>query len=207
MPARREIIAVCAAIAALVGATIIPGCGPGTDPGQLRQATLLPQAMALPDFQLVDQNGESFSRDSLRDRWSLLFFGFTQCPDICPATLLQLTTARANLVSAMPDSPVPKIILISVDPERDTPDTLHEYVAYFGGDIAGVTGNVEQLRRLTSSLGIYFEKQAPDGDQYNVSHSTAVILINQNAEFHAVFGAPLNIDNIMHDLPILMAAG
>jgi protein SCO1/2 len=133
----------------------------------------------------------------------LLFFGFTNCPDICPATLQQLAVVRSKLAEAGAD--VPAIVLISVDPERDTADVLKQYVGYFGEGISGVTGDIDEIRTLTSRLGIYFEYAEGEGDNYNVNHSAVVIAINEDAEFFAVFSAPHDIDAIVNDVQVLTA--
>ena len=193
------------AVAAVAIAALLQACAPD-DGATTLQATRLPEPMALPEFDLIDQDGNEFNRDSLRNQWTLLFFGFTNCPDICPATLQQLAIARSKLLAARPDMPQPTIVLISVDPARDSVDSLRDYVAYFGDSVQGVTGDPEDLMRLSGSLGIYFEKQPGDNGDYSVSHSTAVLLINRAAEFHAVLSAPVKVETLVHDLPILMSA-
>jgi len=168
-------------------------------------ATVMPTPLPLPDFALLDHSGGQFNRQSLRGEWSLVFFGFTHCPDICPATLQQLAIARGKVMAADggQSNSFPQIVLISVDPERDSVETMREYVANFGADIKGVTGNIDELKKLTASLGIFFEKSSADSDDYNVAHSAVVLLINPQAEFHALFSAPHNVENFANDVPIL----
>lgn len=168
-------------------------------------ATVLPSPMPLPDFTLNDQHGGTFTRESLEGGWSLLFFGFTHCPDICPATLQQLVLAREKL-AADGGSPLPDIVLISVDPERDSPEVLKTYVSYFSNDIVGLTGDLGELEKLTKRLGIYFAKSPAGNGAYSVDHSAAVLVINPGAEFHALFSAPQSIDKLTHDLPLILAA-
>ncbi|MBT8091217.1 MAG: SCO family protein [Gammaproteobacteria bacterium] len=172
-------------------------------PADLNTAFVLPAAMPLPEFSLVDQAGNVVTRDSFRDRWDLVFFGFTHCPDICPATLQILALAR-NELAAAGQEPLPRIVLVSVDPERDTPELMGKYVDYFGDGNLGVTGNLDETRKLTSGLGIYFEKQAGESDDYAVDHSAAVLLINPDGEFHALFGGPHTVENFVHDVPLIM---
>ena len=168
-------------------------------------ATVIPTPMPLPEFALLDHAGNQFDRQSLRGEWSLVFFGFTHCPDICPATLQQLAIARDNVLAADDgqSNSFPQIVLISVDPERDTVEIMREYVANFGADITGVTGDIDELKKLTSALGIFFEKSADDTENYNVAHSAVVLLINPKAEFHALFSAPHDVENFVNDVPIL----
>ncbi len=189
-------------IIAFAGATLFMTLafqGPREQP---LHATVLPQPRALPQFSLLDQDGAEFNTESLRNHWSLLFFGFTHCPDICPATLQQLAIARSRVLDEG-ESAFPDIVLISVDPERDTPEMLAEYIGHFGDGVTGVTGSLTELRTLTSALGIFFEKSAGGYGNYSVDHSAVVIVINKNAEFHALFGAPHNIDHFVGDMPLI----
>jgi len=168
---------------------------------QVEFATVLPAPTALPDFAMVDHAGQPFGNEQLRGHWSVVFFGFTHCPDICPATLQQLAIARSQVIEA--GGAFPKIILISVDPERDTPEAMAAYVSNFGDDVVGVSGNPGELVKLTKAMGIFFAKSGDFDGNYSVDHSAAVLVINDNAEWHSVFSAPHNIDSFVHDLPIL----
>jgi protein SCO1/2 len=179
--------------------------GPGEQP---RFATVLPEPRPLPEFSLTDHRNQPFTRERLRGRTSLVFFGFAHCPDICPATLQQLATARRQLAAASPaggEVPLPEIVFISVDPERDTAETLQSYVEFFGDGITGVTGAADEIRALASPLGVFFEKQ-PSGEDYTVNHSTAVLVVDGNASLQAVFSAPHKVESFVHDLPLLMAS-
>ena len=168
-------------------------------------ATVMPTPLPLPEFELRDHSGGLFNRQALRGQWSLVFFGFTHCPDICPATLQQLAIARGKVMAADggQSNSFPQIVLVSVDPERDTTEIMREYVAHFGADIKGVTGDIDELQKLTSALGIFFEKSADSSDDYNVAHSAVVLLIDPQAEFHALFSAPHDIENFVNDVPLL----
>jgi len=198
-------VAAALAAAAIAVAFLFLWGADGADP-EPEFATLLPEPLPLPEFSLSDQHGEPFTRDSLRGQTSLLFFGFTHCPDICPATLQQLSLARKQIAEASPGDPLPAIVLISVDPERDTPGKLDKYVSAFGEDVTGVTGTRESLLPLTSALGIFFERQPLDGGDYTVSHSTAVLVVDGDANFRALFSAPHKTEYFVHDIPLLMAA-
>ena len=175
-----------------------PPPAPGT-------ATVLPATSELPEFSLLDQSGKVIGRDVFEGQWDLLFFGFTQCPDICPITLQVLADAQRQLADAGQD-PLPRIVLVSVDPERDTPDVIGQYVGHFGDDSLGITGPMDELRKLTNSLGIFFEKSGPDEENYSVAHSAVVLLIDPDGRFHSLFGSPHIAENFVHDLPIIMGA-
>ena len=194
------------AIAALaVAAVAWFAAGALAVPDESRFATVLPEPRPLPAFSLTDHDNRVFDTARLRGRTTLLFFGFTHCPDVCPATLSQLAAARRQLAAATPDAELPEIVLVSVDPERDTPAVLGSYVDYFGDGITGVTGTPGELRALTEPLGIFFEK-SPQGEDYTMNHSTAVLVIGPDAALQALFSAPHDVDAFVHDLPILMAS-
>ena len=176
-----------------------------TPPPQPATATILPAGAALPEFELVDHQGNAFSASDFRSHWNLVFFGFTHCPDICPLTLQVLANARQKLVDDGAKT-LPRIVLVSVDPERDTPQILQQYVAHFGTDVLGITGDLTEIHKLTKGLGIYFEKSNRDGDNYSVDHSAVVVVIDPNAEFRAVFSAPHKAENFVHDMPIIMSS-
>lgn len=173
-------------------------------PTPLKTAFVLPAPMPLAEFSLVDQSGDAVTSDILRGHWNLVFFGFTHCPDICPATLQILATARSELAAAG-QNPLPRIVLVSVDPERDTPELMGQYLDHFGNDNLGITGSLDELRKLTSGLGIYFERQPGDEENYSVDHSAAVLLINPDGQFHALFSGPHLVENYVHDFPLIVA--
>jgi len=170
-----------------------------------RVATVLPSTAELPEFSLSDQTGASVGRDVFRGQWNVVFFGFTHCPDICPLTLQVLASARQKLHD-VGHEPLPRIVFVSVDPERDTPDVIGRYVGHFGEDMLGITGDLDELRKLTSGLGIFFNKAVADSGNYSVDHSAVVLVINPQGKFHALFSAPHEIDSYVHDLPIVMGS-
>lgn len=172
-------------------------------PATPESALVLPTPNPVPEFSLLNQFGDAVDHDVFKGQWDLVFFGFTHCPDICPATLQILATAKKTLADAGRQS-LPRIVLVSVDPERDTPEILGEYINYFGEGNLGLTGTLEEVRKLTDGLGIFFEKQPAEGDNYAVDHSAAVLVIDPDGGFHSLFSGPHVVDNYVHDLPILM---
>ncbi len=173
-------------------------------PATVAFATVLPDPNPVPSFSLLDQHGNAVDEHVFKGQWDLVFFGFTHCPDICPMTLQVLAAARQQLADAG-QAPLPRIVLVSVDPERDTPELLGQYVDYFGDDNLGLTGSLEGVQQLADGLGIYFARQPADGDNYNVDHSAAVLVVDPNGGFHALFGGPHVVENYVHDLPIILA--
>ena len=201
MDSRKYFIIAVAVIAIVTGTWLsVQVLSP---PPSLQTATRLPAATELAEFSLLDQNNESFTRSDFEGRWNLLFFGFTHCPDICPMTLQVLANAQ-QLLADDGHAELPRIVLVSVDPERDTPDILGQYVSHFGEDTIGITGELIEVKKLTDGLGVFFEKSG-DEDNYSVDHSAVVIVINPDGKFHALFGAPHKADNFAHDIPILMS--
>ena len=162
-------------------------------------ATVWPRSVSIPEFELIDHDGQPFRRENLTGSWQLMFFGFTHCPDICPATLQQLSLVQASLEKI--GQVAPEILLVSVDPERDTPDVLGAYVSYFDADIKGVTGDLDEIRKLTSTSSIFSEKSYLGNDEYTVDHSTVILVVNESGAIHASFSAPHIIGNLVKDLP------
>ena len=179
-------------------ATLILGCSSKSP----EYSTVLTKPIKLDEFLLTADDDSVFSNQSLEDKWSLLFFGYTHCPDVCPLTLHQLAQANKELADKLDSTP--NIIMVSVDPDRDTSEILQKYVRSFGENVSGVTGKNEELDKLTSQLGIFYKANKHEGENYSVNHSAAVILINKNAEFHAVFSAPHSIEHFVSDLPLLL---
>ena len=173
-------------------------------PPVLQKATLLPAPVELAEFSLLDQNNQAFDSSGFEEHWNLVFFGFTHCPDICPITLQVLANAQRILADEGHDE-LPRIVLVSVDPERDTPEIISAYVSHFGQDTVGVTGELEEIRKLTDGLGVFFEKSG-DGEDYSVDHSSVVIVVNPDGQFHGLFGAPHIAEDFAHDMPLLMSA-
>ena len=159
------------------------------------------QARALPEFELVDHNNQPLTRSSLEGKWNLMFFGYTHCPDICPASLQTMS----DMVAAIEDPDVlnaVQVYFVSVDPERDKPEILAAYVTYFNASFIGATATLEKLTPLTRSLGIAHDirNQGEADTGYDVDHSSAIVLINPQAEFAGLFGAPHDALAMARDL-------
>lgn len=174
------------------------------EPTGPERATVLPAPLDLPGFSLLDQDGDTFTAEQFRGRWSLVFFGFTHCPDICPLTLQRLAAARAHMAQSLPESELPDVIFVSVDPERDSVASVKAYVGAFGHGIRGVTGSLDEIDKLTQRLGIFHQRGEPRDGNYAVDHSAAVVVINAGGEYHAVFGAPHSVEAIARDMLYMM---
>lgn len=183
-----------AGIVALVGgillATIMLRSGGQVAP-ETTAATYVPGGKPVTDFQLVDHNSQPFDNSRLEGQWTFLFFGYTFCPDVCPTTLATMANIEAKLAEAVPQTPVQNLF-VSVDPARDTPARLAQYVPYFSSEFIGATANEQELTKLTRDLGILYrahEGEAGAGN-YLVDHSSAVLLINPQGRLQAVFSVP-----------------
>jgi protein SCO1/2 len=162
-------------------------------------ATLLPQPLALPAVELVDATGNRADLEMFRGRFTLLFFGFTHCPDVCPLTLKVLADTRAQLAARVP-SAVPQVAFVSVDPSRDTPDAIAAYLRNFDGAFVGLTAADELLAPLLKTLGVTVQKHRHGGgDDYTVVHNPTVYVIGPDAELIAVSSAPHDAATIAAD--------
>jgi protein SCO1/2 len=169
----------------------------------LLSATLLPAPAELPQVSLLNHEAQAIDEQVFAGQWDLVFFGFTHCPDICPVTLQVLSAAKRQLIKENFES-LPRIVLVTVDPERDTPAKLADYISAFGDGNLGITGDPNEIRKLTSSLGIYFQKQDSGDEYYSVDHSAVVIVMDPEGRFHSLFSSPHVIENYVHDLPLLV---
>lgn len=166
----------------------------------LQYGTLLPEARALPHFVLTDQTSAAFDESRLRGQWNLMFFGFTHCPDVCPRTLALLADVRKQLGPT-----APRVVFVSVDPERDTPAALATYVTAFDPAIVGLTGSVAAIDEFAAALGIAHRKVSMSADQYMVDHTAAVFAIDPESRRVAVFSPPFDAAQIASDLRRLLA--
>lgn len=160
-------------------------------PAPVTTATVFSAPRPLPEATLVDHLGATLNRDSFRNRWDILFFGFTHCPDVCPTTLFQLRGLAQSLAD-LGQAQQPRIWLVSIDPERDTPDILARYVAGFGDRFNAATGDNDQIAAFAEGMGVAYSK-IPEGDDYTMAHTAALFLVNPRAELVALFSAPHNM--------------
>jgi protein SCO1/2 len=162
-------------------------------------ATVLPVPRPLPAFALTDHDGARFDETRLDGHWSFLFFGYTYCPDVCPITLGSFRDVRELLEERgdAHDLDGVQFVFISVDPERDMPERLGEFVRYFHRDFIGATGENDELERLTGALGIYHAKAEGGTERdYLIDHSTAVMLVDPQRQLRAVFSKPHDPDAV-----------
>lgn len=145
---------------------------------------IFPAGRDITDFSLVTTKETVFTPKNLQQHWTLLFFGFTHCPNVCPTTLSMLGKAYQTLHEHYPDL---QIVLVSLDPERDNIPSLAQYTANFNPNIIGVSGNIQELRKLQSQLGIFSERSIGDDAHYSLQHTASILLINPHGKWVGMF--------------------
>ena len=200
---RRAIVWPLLAAMVLGGVTVAVLQRPSAPP-VLRSGTALPQPRPIGEFELVDQHGRALNRSNFEGHWSLLFAGFTNCPDVCPTTLATLATLKSRLRERKSEL---QVVFLSVDPERDTPTQLAQYVAHFDSSMIGATGAKEQIDRLCADLGLVYLRNPGAAGAYTVDHSAALVLIDPQARVAAYFRPPHDLDGLEADFAALAGTG
>ena len=148
-------------------------------------ALVYPNPKPLPDFQLETHKGESFDNDQLLGTWSVIFFGFTFCPDVCPTTMAALGQVAGNLDAKTANKV--QFIFVSVDPERDTREKLAEYVPFFNESFIGLrTDDAKMLESFSRELGAVYMK-VPFGDSYQMEHSARIFIVDPHGRRYGIF--------------------
>jgi len=158
---------------------------------RLNGAFVLPKPRIIEPFELIDHNGKSFTLAQLENKWTLMFFGFTHCPDVCPATMSVLKKFDELMQGELEEDDY-QVVLLSVDPARDTPEVLKPYVEYFNPDFTGVTGEFLSLQKLATNLSASFYKVPGGGENYQVDHSANIVLINPYGHYHGFYKPQLD---------------
>ena len=210
---RTTLIILVVALAAglgLLAAQKILSTPSAPDQPATRAITLFPQPRELPSFSLQQSDGTQLVPGELHGHWTIVFIGFTFCPDVCPLTLAELGPAQRQW-EGIPDAVRPRVLFVSVDPERDTPDRIGDYVAAFHRDTLAATGDIPALEEFTRSLSLVFMKVPPaDGareDQYSIDHSSAMAVLDPQGRMAGVLQGPLDPAAIAADLRMLTEAG
>jgi protein SCO1/2 len=177
-----------------------------TPPVDLTTGTFLAPGRALPDFSLIDQQGRGFGSANLRGHWSLLFFGYTNCPDLCPTTLTTLAAMQKRLRAAK--APVlPQVIFVSVDAKRDTPAQLAKYVPYFDPGFIGLTAaDQPSIEAVAKKLGVSVIIQPASDGTYTVDHSGAIFVVDPLGRLTAILSGPFGVEALQGDFQRIVAA-
>ena len=195
----RGLVIALTAVAALLGALLVAR-SLLQDSVELQAASIYPEARKIKPFELTDAGGEPFTERDLQGNLTLLFFGFTNCPDICPDTLGVLAEAMDKL-ETMRVEEKPEVVFVSVDPERDAGQTMQEYVNYFDPAFKAVTGDDDALGALTGQVGAMYVRHAPDeSGYYTVDHSGMIVLIDDRGRMIGRFPPASGAEDIAADL-------
>lgn len=178
-------------------ATGWPSLTPPTYNGMVLQS---PERMG--DFTLSSHTGESVSLSDFRGQIVMLYFGYTYCPDVCPATLIELKNARNQLGKYADDV---QVIMVSVDPQRDTPEVLTDYLSYFDPSFIGLTGTEEELIAAATPYGVFFEANEGTVESgYTIDHTAAVLVIDRDGYLRMMYPFGMTSDQMAEDLAYLV---
>ncbi|KAF1709958.1 hypothetical protein CSC70_09760 [Pseudoxanthomonas kalamensis DSM 18571] len=205
-------IAVAAGLGLLAAQKFFVAAPPasGTQWPPMQTVTLLPQPREVPAFSLEQSDGTRLTSGELNGHWTLVFIGFTFCPDVCPTTLTELAPAQKQWQS-LPDSIRPRVLFVSIDPERDTPARIGEYAHGFHPDTLAATADIPTLENFAKSLSLVFVKvPGPDFEQhpdnYTMDHSAAIVLLDPQGRMAGLIRQPLQTQAIADDLTALSRA-
>lgn len=205
-----------ALVALIVGVLVAVNIAPpamNIGKSEPQHLNVYPQPRALPDFILRDHNNAEFKRDALLDHWSLVFVGYTYCPDICPTTLAELSAIYPKLKEIPTDYPI-QVILLSVDPKRDSSARLNEYINFFDPQFIAASGEHVHLFPLVRAMGMmYSMSESTDNPDYLVDHSSSVVVVNPRAQVMGRFKAEFAVgklpvsegQKILADMPLIIA--
>jgi len=204
---QKTVFILVALVALVIGLTVyrVLNSERQVDPTQLLDAgiVILPQGRDVPKLTLTNQDGEPVQVDQLEGKWTLLFFGYTFCPDICPATLAELRQLRSQLPDEVREQLRP--VLVSVDPARDTPEQLKQYLEFFGEGFLGLTGTLDDIQTLANGVGIPFIPGDTSRENYTVDHSGNLVIIGPDGRQHGFIRAPLKVQKLSQQLPALLS--
>jgi protein SCO1/2 len=195
-------VAVCLAIAAGLGAALIARRASPALP-DLAGGSLIEPNTRVPEFSLLDHHGKPFTNTNLLGRWSMLYFGYTNCPDFCPATLSMLAAMERRMRAA--GAPlVPQVVFVSADALRDTPAQLASYVPYFDADFLGVTApDQATIEAFASGLNVAVAINRRAGGSYTVDHSSAILVIDPKGRLDAVLTGPFSAPAVEADFRLV----
>lgn len=156
--------------------------------------TLLVPAKAIPAFELEDTHQQAFTNANLKHHWTWLFLGFTECPQLCPTTMAHLAKAYKKM-QQQKRNVLPQVVMVTLDPHKDTPEKLSNYVHAFDPNFQGLTGTESQISALAKSLGVSYTRQTGQP----IEHTGVVMVINPSGQLQALFTTPFNSDFLVED--------
>jgi len=168
--------------------------------------TLLDEPREVASFELTGTDSKPFNNQSLKDQWTMVFFGFTNCGYLCPTTMAELAKTY-RLLEQNGVNPLPNIVMISIDPERDTLEKLKQYSTSFDPHFSGARGDEAVVKGMTHEMGVaYMKVTTPSADpaNYDIQHSGAVMLFNPQGQLTAFFTTPHQADLLAKDYELLV---
>jgi protein SCO1 len=184
--------ALCAALAGFWLARELDSSAP-----QLASGTWLAQPRTVSEFHLIDDRGQPFTERNLQGKPSLVFFGFTHCPDVCPTTLAKLQQVKKT--GAIPGL---QVLFVTVDPQRDTPEVVGKYAHAFDPGFIGLTGDPQDLSKMMAGFGVASVRVDLPGGDYTMDHSAAVFLLDTHSRIVGVFTPPFDVQRLTQDLRV-----
>ena len=158
---------------------------------------ILTRPMELDNFELIDQNNQTFNSESLKGNWTILFFGYTNCPDVCPTTIYKLAEVKNDVNQNLPSKNF-NTVLVTLDPDRDTPERLDEYIGYFDESMLGVTGTYENIQSFSSNLSVFYQRINKDGG-YDFNHTASIFVFNQDGSLFATMSPATSVSELRDD--------
>ena len=202
------IAALAAGLGLWAGQAVLDRKAPVAQP-ETQAVRLLPQPRELPAYSLQQSDRTQLVPGELKGHWTVVFLGFTHCPDVCPTTLAELAQAQKQWAD-LPDPVRPRVLFVSVDPDRDTPDRIGEYAHAFHRDTLAATADIPALEAFARSLSLVFMKVPPaqgaPANQYSVDHSAAMAVLDPQGRMAGVIQPPLDPKAIAADLLLLTRA-
>lgn len=158
---------------------------------------ILTRPMELDNFELIDQNNQTFNSESLKGNWTILFFGYTNCPDVCPTTIYKLAEVKNDVNQNLPSKNF-NTVLVTLDPDRDTPERLDEYIGYFDESMLGVTGTYKNIQSFSSNLSVFYQRINKDGG-YDFNHTASIFVFNQDGSLFATMSPATSVSELRDD--------
>lgn len=172
-----------------------------SDPSKFK-GTIMPTAIPAPDFTITSTDGQEIQLSDYQDKIVLLYFGYTFCPDVCPSSLTDLKLVQNELDEAGEKI---QVIMITVDPDRDTPEKIAEYVGHFHPTFLGLSGTKEEIDAAAEGYGVYYEKhEGTAATGYLIDHTARIFVIEPDGTYRLSFGFGTPVDDIVSDLRILL---
>ena len=203
---------------------MLGGCQQTVEKPKTESAFLLPEVVTLEGFKLENAQLGEFGVDNLKEKWSLFFFGYTHCPDVCPTELYMMAEMMRAIERNPPvDVQPPQVVFVSVDPQRDTLESLQQYASFYHSSFIGITGPQPSVDQLVQVMGVFYERvyhrngevviidsdkgiPAELENSYLINHSASIFLLNPRGELQAIFAPPHDPNKMIRDLAVIQTA-